>query len=184
MISDALIYLMSYGDASAEEPVWHRYVQWSEMWKGHEDKLEERAAGTSGNWEEIGVGENLARTLIAGQGWLANRDLIAQVMERCVDKSMCEHLGRIAAAAQQAPFVVTAYSAGTTSNFQVAQYETKSLELLEAKVAQYPKGTKFTIAEQQSDNSDQRALDARVRAIFEKKGMALVPPPAAVQAAN
>jgi hypothetical protein len=30
---DALIYLMSYGDKSVEQPVWSRYVEWSDKWR-------------------------------------------------------------------------------------------------------------------------------------------------------
>lgn len=51
---DALIYLISNGDKSAEQPVWNRYVEWSEKWRGRADVLESREAGSVGDWEEVG----------------------------------------------------------------------------------------------------------------------------------
>jgi len=86
---DALIYLMSYGDKSAEQPVWNRYVEWSEEWWGRADVLESREAGSVGNWEGIGLRENLARALIENRGWLATPDLISRVLDRCVGEQMC-----------------------------------------------------------------------------------------------
>ena len=39
VIMDALIYLMSYGYASDEEPISNRYSKWSEKWRGRSDEL-------------------------------------------------------------------------------------------------------------------------------------------------
>jgi hypothetical protein len=174
---DALIYLMSYGNTSAEQPVWNRYVEWSEKWRGRADVLESREAGSVGNWEEIGLGENLARALIANQGWLATPDLISRVLERCVGEQVCTQLKQIAdqAKAGPVPYAVSAFRSGRNESYQVAQYNPKSLELLEAKIAQFPRGTRFSLTPTSPQNQDQKQLEGRVQALFEKNGMILLP---------
>ncbi len=87
---DALIYLMYYGDKRAKEPIWDHYLQWSETWRGKAAVLEARQPGDmAGNWEQQGLGANLATALIANQGWLADKELISQVLDRCVGEQMC-----------------------------------------------------------------------------------------------
>jgi hypothetical protein len=173
---DALIYLMSYGDKSAEQPIWNRYVEWSEKWRGRADVLKSREAGSVGNWEEVGLGENLAQALIQNQGWLATPDLISGVLERCVGDQMCTQVKQIAdqAKAGPGPYPVSAYRSGQNENYQVAQYNSKSLELLEAKIAQFPRGTRFSLTPTSPQNRDQMQLEDRVQELFEKNGMILL----------
>jgi hypothetical protein len=174
---DALIYLMSYGDKSAEQPVWGRYVEWSDKWRNRADVLESREAGSVGNWQDVGLGENLARTLIENQGWLATSDLISRVLERCVGEQMCTQLKQIADQAKSGsgPYPISAYRSGRNENYQVAQYNPKSLELLEAKVAQFPSGTRFSLTPTSPQNQDQLRLEDEVQKILEKNGMILLP---------
>ena len=177
IVSDALIYLMNYGDASAKDPVWQRYVQWSDRWKGREAVLMARTAGTAGNWQQLGLGENLARTLMAGHGWIADGALIEQVLQRCIGRAMCEQLRQTAPEAPKQPYMITPYSAGNSGSIQVAQYQEMSLELFEQKIKQFPRGTKFTMAARQMPTADQRALEEQVCDILEKNGLLLMPAP-------
>jgi hypothetical protein len=173
---DALIYLMSYGDKSVEQPVWNRYVEWSEKWRRNADVLESREAGSIGNWDGVALGENLARALIENQGWLATPDSISRVLERCVGEQMCTLLEGIAdqAKAGPGPYPVSAYRSGRNESYQVAQYNPKSLELLEAKVAQFPRGTRFSLIPTSPQNRDQMQLEDQVQELFEKNGMTIL----------
>jgi hypothetical protein len=174
---DALIYLMSYGDKSVEQPVWSRYVGWSDKWRNRADTLESREAGSVGNWQDLGLGESLARTLTENQGWLASPDLISRVLERCVGKQMCAQLQQIADQAKpgSGPYPISAYRLGRNESYQVAQYNPKSIELLEAKIAQFPRGTSFSLIPTSPQNQDQKSLENEVKTIFEKNGMILLP---------
>ncbi len=174
---DALIYLMSYGDKSVEEPLWGRYVEWSDKWRNRADVLESREAASVENWQDVGLGENLARTLIENQGWLASSDLISRVLERCVGEQMCTQLKQIADQAESGsgPYRISAYRSGRNENYQVAQYNPKSLELLEAKIAQFPRGTRFSLIPISPQNQDQKQLENAVQTILEKNEMVLLP---------
>lgn len=170
--NDAVIYLMSYDDQSAEKPIWDRYVAWSEHWRGRESELEKREAGSPGKWDEIGMGENLARALIASQGWLADDALISRVLELCVARPVCEQLRWITDRQQVGTFGVSAYRSGAMQIFQIAQYTPKSLELLEAKISQFPPGSKFVLVPLMG-NEDERRLQDQVKPLFQKHGMFL-----------
>jgi hypothetical protein len=169
---DALIYLMSYGDASDEEPILNRYTKWSHKWGGHSGELDSRQTGApAGNWQEIGLGENLARALIANQGWLASEKLIQNTIEKCVGEQMCQQLKQLADRARTTPYSISAYKQGENENYEIAQYSAKSLELLDVKIAQFPKGTRFIMADGNREREEQKKLDGNIRNLLELHGM-------------
>jgi hypothetical protein len=179
----ALDYLMYYGDASAKEPVWKRYVEWSEEWKGREDVLEHREAGTIGDGREMEYGKSLAHVLLAGQGWLADRDLIAHVSERCVGEQVCGQLKYYVQGGEKEPYGVSATNAGPWIGLQIGQYQSKTLEMFEAKVKQYPRGTRFMIADPPQGNRE-KAMEDQMRTVLEKNGMMVIKPAPPMPAAN
>jgi hypothetical protein len=173
---DALIYLMSYGDKSVEQPVWNRYVEWSEKWRRNAEVLESREAGSTENWDGVAVGENLVRALIENQGWLATPGSISRVLELCVAEQVCTESERIAdqSKAGPEPYPVSAYRSGRNESYHVAQYNPTSLELLEEKIAQFPRGTRFSLIPTSPQNRDQMQLEDQVQKLFEKNGMTLL----------
>jgi hypothetical protein len=169
---DALTYLMSYGEASDEESISHRYTRWSEQWRGRADELDSRKAGSlAGNWQEIGLGENLARALIANQGWLASEKLIQNTLDQCVGEQMCQQLNQLADRARTKPYFISAYKRGENENYEIAQYSAKSLELLGAKIAQFPKGSRFVMTNTTPQTEEQKRLDDKVKNLLEEHGM-------------
>ena len=172
VIVDALIYLMSYGDASDEEPISNRYTKWSQKWRGRSDELDSRKAGSpAGNWQEIGLGEDLARALIANQGWLASEKLIQNTIEKCVGEQMCRQLNQLAERARTKPYFISAYKQGENENHEIAQYSAKSLKLLGAKIVQFPKGSRFIMTNGIPKSEEQKKLDGSVRGLLEQHGM-------------
>ena len=169
--NDAVTYLTRYGDKSAQQPIWNRYVEWSEKWRRREEALE--ALGSAGdNWVEVALGQNLGIALIANQGWLADRDLMSRVLARCVGEQICTQL-QITVEHAGPPYYVTAFRARNIESYGVAQYTAKSLTLFDEKVAQFPRGTKFALMPGSPQAEDQKALGDDIQKIFEKNGMAL-----------
>jgi hypothetical protein len=172
---DALIYLMSYGEASDEESISNRYTKWSQQWQGRADELDSRQAGSmAGNWQEVGLGEDLADALIANQGWLASEKLIQNTVEKCVGQQMCQLLEQIADRSRNKPYPISAFKQGENENYEIAQYSAKSLELLGAKIAQFPKGTRFVVRNSTPESKAQKQLDDRVKDLLEQHGMIVV----------
>ncbi|MGI4829352.1 MAG: hypothetical protein ACRYFU_14340 [Janthinobacterium lividum] len=171
---DALIYLMYYGDKRAKEPIWNRYLQWTEEWSNKSADLEARMPGDmAGNWEQRGLGENLATALIANQGWLADKELIAQVLSRCVGEQMCTKLRQLTASADQ-PYHVRLYRQGRTENHTIAQYSEKSEALLQVKLTQFPSGTTFILDPDPFPADGQIAFEEHSKMLFKKAGMSLI----------
>jgi len=169
---DALIYLMSYAEASDEEPISDRYTKWVQQWRGHADVLESRTAGSlTANWQQTGLGLNLALALIANQGWLASDDLIQNTVNQCVGEQMCQQLKQLAVRARTTPYFLSAYKQGELENYEIAQYSANSLELLGAKIAQFPKGSRFDMTTMMPQTEDQKRLDDEVKDLLEEHGM-------------
>lgn len=163
---------MNYGEAPDEEPISNRYTRWSRQWQGRADELDFRKAGSlAGNWQEVGLGENLARALIANQGWLASEKLIQNTIEQCVGKQMCQQLNQLADSARNEPYFISAFKQGENENYEIAQYSAKSLEMLGAKIAQFPKGTRFVMRNSTPESKAQKQLDDRVKDLLEQHGM-------------
>ena len=171
-VRDAVQYLTSYGRKEDEAPLWRRYVEWTEAYGGKENLLDYR-----GN-DSI-IGQELGSALIRGQGWFADAKLIGSVLKKCVGESMCKQLKNDAGWAV-APYqlnlpALTMPSVGMAADsIGVAQYGTRSLKLFEAKISQFPPGSKFVLGRwYRPSNSDERTLEAEVRTILEKHGMSL-----------
>jgi hypothetical protein len=90
---------------------------------------------------------------------------------------MCMQLKQIADQAKSGsgPYPISAYRSGRNESYQVAQYNPKSLELLDAKIAQFPRGTRFSLIPTSPQNQDQLRLEDEVGKIFEKNEMILLP---------
>ena len=85
---------------------------------------------------------------------------------------MCIQLQQMAATAGP-PYNVTLYRSGENQNYEIAQYTEKSLDLLEEKLQQYPKGTRFTLLPGSPSSADQQSLEQEAVKLFAKHGMML-----------
>jgi len=91
---------------------------------------------------------------------------------------MCVELHRLASeASSPAPYVTVSHSM-LYENYQIGPYSSKSLELLETKLAQFPRGAKFTLMPTSPRNGDQLKLEHETESLFTKLGMTLELPAA------
>ena len=86
---------------------------------------------------------------------------------------MCTQLQQVAAPANP-PYQVTLHRSGRAENYTIAQYSEKSEALLQAKLAQFPRGTSFVLIPDALPSRDQSTLEDHVRALFAEAGMSLV----------
>lgn len=170
---NALNYLTWYGDASARNAIWNRYAAWSRQWRGRSDEM---AALKPGGFPyqmlhpyAIGLGDALVQALMGNQGWIATPDLIAKVLAGCIGEQVCRTAKQMAQEVGPGPYSLMVFpqpDSGTT--FSISQYQIKSIALLEEKVAQFPKGTRFVLP----DIGDPK-LEEELRVVFAKHGMIL-----------
>ena len=172
LASDAINYLTSYGDKTIQQPIWGRYQKWSEQWSGRADLLESNQPAAAEHWLDVALGQDLARALLANQGWLADKDLIVRVRQLSIGKRMSQEIDQITQSAQP-PYYIGLDRSEYGSSYRIAEYEAKSMELFESKIKQFPRGTTFRLQSQSHGNSDQKALEDEVASLFKKHGMTL-----------
>ena len=63
------------------------------------------------------------------------------------------------------------YIQGENENYEIAQYSAKSHELPGVKIAQFPNGSRFIMADGIPESEEQRTLDGSVRDLLEQHGM-------------
>jgi hypothetical protein len=179
IFGDALQYLTSYGRKEDKAPLWVRYIQWTTNSGGNADLLDHASAGSDRNFASSYIGEEIGNALIRNQGWFADTDLIARVLKSCVGEFMCKGLkddagGAVTPYRLSLPHLTMPSVGRAADSVGVAQYGTRSLKLFEAKISQFPPGSKFVLDRgYRASNSDERTLEAEVRTILEKHGMSL-----------
>lgn len=177
-VRDALQYLTSYGRKEDEGSLWKRYVEWTAAYEGKENLLDRRGNDWYKTFDNSVMGDELGEALIKNQGWFADPDFITHVLKKCVGEEMCKRLkgdSDRAVAPYQLDLPDLTISNGVVDEFiHVAQYGTSSLKLFEAKISQFPPGSKFVLERwYHPQNSDERKLEEQVRTILEKHGMSL-----------
>jgi len=75
------------------------------------------------------------------------------------------------------PNFLSAYKQGENENYEIAQYNAKSLELLGAWIALFAKGSRFVMTNTTPETEDQKRLDDRVKDLLEEHGMTVEPAP-------
>jgi hypothetical protein len=166
---DAAQYLRFFGTETTKQPLLDRYRQWNEQWAGKPADVD---SSTPTGYPLSQLGQNLGEALIANQGWLSDPKLIAEVLSRCIGKNMCWELNRLAALASSKP-TVSLNAPSPYDGYRIDQYSCKSLELFEAKLAQFPSGTKFTLTQVYPRTGDQLRSEAEAEPLFKKHGMTL-----------
>jgi hypothetical protein len=143
---NAAAYLGRYGSAAAEQALWNRYEQWSREWTGREIELRFVHAGENSNiWQE-GLGENLARALASGIGWLSDENKLRRIRALAVGPNITRNLDGELNAWLESPISIRCTLTGFPPlplSCIVAQYELHSAAALDTKLAQFPHGTTF-----------------------------------------
>lgn len=139
-------YLGRYGSASAEQPLWKRYEEWSRDWTGREKELRYVYGVENPNLGQEGLGESLARSLATGLGWLADEAKIRRIKELGVGPNIAQNIDGLLNRCSQRPLTILFSDIGfgpAPYTFNLAQYDLSSLEDMKTKLSQFPRGTTF-----------------------------------------
>ncbi len=173
---DAVNYLRVYGDERSKEPILNRYISWTQEWAGRGGELESGDPfKPSPNGEQQQLGEILGRALLVNQGWITDDKLRAEVLKRCVGEQICRALQQ-SYITEGPPYRVILFQREGKEDIRVGPYEIPNLELLKAKLSQYPRGTAFALIQPDSSGDIQR-LEHQVTAVFDEAGMTLTKKP-------
>jgi hypothetical protein len=181
IVRDAVDYLRLYGRPQDREPLWKRYLRWAEEHKGANGTVSGTDYRSFLAFVDLQLGEMLGEALIANQGWLVSPELAAKVLAHCTTKEACtgirQRLDRNAA-----PYEIYVPDTFTFDEIEdlypetVAQYQIRSFDLFEQKIAQFPPGSHFTFFDFRPQGSDEQKLARRVADILQKHSMVLDQP--------
>jgi hypothetical protein len=128
--------LGKYGSAAAVEPLWAVFRYFHEYWKGKEAQLAD-------NGEGVGLEMELRNAIARGRHWLATDADLRTIESLCVS-GRCLQETRQDLQAWESPLRLELRSDGVHGT--VAQYyDFESLQDIEEKLGQFPKGTQFAL---------------------------------------
>jgi len=171
VVLDALHYLTAHGDQSVKEPIREHYIQWSDHWKNYKDRLEYRKAGELGPTQGVELGKDLVDALMANQGWIPSDEDLEADAHRCVGEDVCNAAAEIQKKSAEKPVPISFWDTGERPRLTLAQFTPKTMELLEGKVRQFPRGTRFHVYQFGETKIKNQELKQRIVKMLENAGM-------------
>ena len=154
-----------FGSPAATGPLWDAFRYFHDYWKGKQAELTQ-------NREGVDLEVELRNAIARGRHWLATETDLRTIESLCVSERCLFETGQDLRAWQR-PLGIAVSSQPGGIQGQVAQYyRIESIEALEEKVGQFPKGTRFVLAAR-GDGTDGAA--ARVRKFAAAHGLTVVP---------
>lgn len=183
IVRDALEQLTLFGTKTDRQPILDHYAKWAEKWRSKAGELDQVLRGgltadTHVPLDDAYEGGAYSTALLANQGWMPDDALRARVLANCVGEVMCGALQK-PDNSYKPPYLVSlpnlAFDAmsGMRPSFAVAQFHPQSLDALDEKLRQFPRGTQFHLIPGSEPGTDQKKLEEQVHAIFAKEGMTL-----------
>ncbi|MDP9267165.1 MAG: hypothetical protein M3P27_02425 [Acidobacteriota bacterium] len=169
----AATMLGRFGSAAVEETLWQHYLSWSARWQGREAELDLTFAEMHGDRvHELGLGENLLSALASGRSWLADEGRLRQLAQITRVRRLHQQLDGYLKIWAKQPLTITVVHNGGLSSFEarVAQYQPRTMEEVEEKVGQFPRGTKFYVATSATPSPADRESVARLREFLNRHG--------------
>jgi len=156
--------LGEYGSPAALAPLWGAFRYFNDYWKGKEAEL---ARNGEGEFLEVDLRNAIAR----GRHWLATDADLRTILSLCVS-DCCLYETQQDLSAWREPLTIGVDALSARIRAQVVQYyHLESIDALEEKLAQFPKGTHFTLAVH-GESAD--ALAARIRTYGAAHGLTVV----------
>jgi hypothetical protein len=173
VVLNAVGFLEAHGDPSVKQPMLQHYLKWSDRWRGHERRLEDRETGQLGTTDEAELGKALVRAVMANQGWVPSDAELEVAALHCVGKDVCAEADEMRKQSAERPISISFWDVGQTPQLKLAQFTPGTLELLEDKIEQFPRGTRFRVYQFAERETKNQALRQRILKMLEDAGMAI-----------
>ena len=168
--ADAAEYLRYFGTEAARQPLLESYRKWNERWASRPGETD---TATESGYAISTLGQKLGEALMANQGWLADPKLVAEIVSRCVGEQMCRELRQLGSEFSSPRPSVSIHTSAPDEGYWIGPYRSESWELFEAKLIQFPAGSKFTLIPMFPRNNDQLRLERKAQELFAEHGMTL-----------
>jgi hypothetical protein len=163
--------LGQYGSSRAEAPLWQRLRQWHTRWKGRSEELRYRPGAENRLAQQGQLEVALVHALAENARWLTDKSKLQQLRDLAVTTNARQEVER--ALSQWQEKIRLSFSPDSQERWLVAQYEVRSMAALEAKLAQFPRGTTFLWRDNEGSNSKIQPRLTDLQAFLQKRGMRL-----------
>jgi hypothetical protein len=153
VVTSAVETLGRYGSREAREPLRAHFERWHQVWDGRQEELRYRRIQDRASAVQGVVEVGLLQALGQGQGWFSDERDLRELRSLCVTDNCRAQADQMIAAADDTRISIVRVEEPDDSIVMLAQYQLRSIAALEQKLAQYPRGSSFTL--------DVKALDSR-----------------------
>jgi hypothetical protein len=163
-----------YGSAAAEQPLWQAYRYFHDWWKNRREDLEkEQFVGN------VHLEQSLRNALARGSGWLTDEAKLKQIDALCLGAGCLRDSAQDLGAWREPLRVTINLDMNSEFHADVAHYcGIRSLEALQRKLAQFPRGTVFqTFVYSTVDDARKNAVVDQLRKLAAAHEFKLVPKP-------
>jgi hypothetical protein len=168
----AATLLGRYGSAAAEPALWQRFEQWHSVWEGREQELPDTSWGEGmPNSSEASLETALFNALATGQAWWLEDEKLRRLQALCVSRWTARNADQVILQASADPMIAVNSFGSATYSVSLAQYQLDSIEATKQKLAQFPKGTSFTLQLNGSDAAEMTRVATDLKSVLGEHDM-------------
>jgi hypothetical protein len=182
VVQDAVIALGRWGTADAEAPLWARLGRLHNEWAGRESEIRITPDYTSAAMRAYSLEQALAGGLAGGSGWVCTPDKLARLGELVATRQDRLQVERWTAEWKDGPLRIDPeWFPEDALTFRVLASVQLTEDQLKAKLAQFPRGTRFVWPMWKQGQiappvtmEKQETVFAQMKAVAEEHGLSLV----------
>jgi hypothetical protein len=145
VVISAVEALGRYGSRGSASALRAQFERWHGTWDGRQEELRYSRAQDRPNSRQGMVEGTFLQALGVGQAWLSDQADLRELRRLCVTDNCRSQADYMIDAAADNRITIFRVEAPNNSLVMLAQYQLTSIAALEQKLAQYPKGTSFTL---------------------------------------
>ena len=174
--SDAARVLGRFGSAAAEPALWHQFEQWSSRWKGRESELMSTDADALHPSDALRLGVELVNAIATGKAWLTDESDLRRLAAANEIPRLKAEVDHYLERWKERPLSISVLPCSSDFSASLVQYHVNSLNGLDERLAQFLRGTAFSLG----DVSDEPTAPcvAEVRQRLRDHGMLVTEPKA------
>ena len=158
VVINAAETLGRYGSAASAQALRAQFDRWHRAWEGRQDELGYSRTQDRPNAMQGMVEHAFLQALGRGQAWLTGDADLRELRALCVTDNCRTQADQIVGAAGDTRITISRVDDPDNSVVSLAQYQLAAISALRQKLAQYPKGTSFTL--------DVSALDPQIAPVI------------------
>jgi hypothetical protein len=171
IVIGAIETLGRHGSPAARGPLRSAFERWHAAWDGRAADLQYSQAADRPHARQAMVEDAFRQALGRGQAWLMRSSDLREVRALCVTDNCRTQTSIMIDASDDVRINILRVDEPGDSLIHLAQYQLQSISALAEKLAQYPRGTAFTLHLEALDSRTAAALVSEISTFGDKHGI-------------